>query len=141
MHLQDSAVFDGDHDHGNGAVNFNGSVRADADPSPLEHDTVHADSLRLEFARGPEDVSKHDLANVDEDAVNAASRQRSIRKMIATGNAKLQSRTWEREDHAGMPRVFFVAGELIDYNHHTGEALVDSPGTLLIRHERRPNAP
>ncbi len=141
LHWTDSAVFDGDHDHGNGAVDFNGSVRADADPSPLEHDTVHADSLRLEFARGPEDVSKHDLANVDEDAVNAASRQRSIRKMIATGNAKLQSRTWEREDHADMPRVFFVAGELIDYNHHTGEALVDSPGTLLIRDERRPSAP
>jgi hypothetical protein len=141
LHWTDSAVFDGAHDHGNGAVDFNGSVRADADPSPLEHDTVHAGSLRLEFARDPEDVSEHDLTNVDDGAVNDASRQRSIRKMIATGSAKLQSRTWEREDHADLPRVFFVAGELIDYNHHTGEALVDSPGTLLIRDERRPDAP
>ena len=141
VHWTDGAVFDGAHDHGNGAVDFNGSVRAAADPSPLEHDTVQADSLRLEFAHDTEDVSKPDLTNVNDDAVNTASRQRSIRKMIATGNAKLQSRTWEREDHSDMPRVFFVAGELIDYNHHTGEALVDSPGTLLIRDERRPSAP
>ncbi len=134
-------MFDGAHDHGNGAVDFNGSVRAAADPSRLEHDTVQAGSLRLEFARDTADVSKHNLANVNDDAVNAASRQRSIRKMIATGNAKLQSRTWEHEDHADLPRVFFVAGELIDYNHQTGEALVDSPGTLLIRDERRQSAP
>ncbi|MEE8153685.1 MAG: hypothetical protein V3T53_01860 [Phycisphaerales bacterium] len=141
VHWTISAMFDGAHDHGNGAVDFNGSVRVDADPSRLEHDTVQADSLRLELARDGDDVSQHDLINVNEDAVNAGSRQRSIRKMIATGNAKLQSRTWEREDHSDMPRVFFVAGELIDYNHQTGEALVDSPGTLLIRDERRPSAP
>ena len=126
MHWTDEAAFDGAYDGGNGAIDFNGSVKVVADPSALEHNTVQAGTLRIEFWRG----------NASDDAGNAPSTKRSIRKMIADGNAKLQSRTWELEDHSDKPRVFYVASDRIDYNHETGEALVDSPGTLLIRDER-----
>ncbi len=126
LHWTDDATFDGAHDDGNGAIDFNGSVRVVADPSALEHDTVDAGTLRIEFARG----------SASDDAGDTPSSKRSIRKMIANGNARLQSRTWEFEDHSDKPCVFYVAGDRIDYNHQTGEALVDSPGTLLIRDER-----
>ena len=126
LHWTDDAAFDGAYDGGNGAIDFNGSVRVVADPSVLEHDTVEADTLRIEFSRG----------SAGDHADDAASTKRTIRKMIANRNAKLQSRTWELEDRSDKPRVFYVAGDRIDYNHQTGEVLVDSAGTLLIRDER-----
>ena len=39
-------------------------------------------------------------------------------------------------DHSDTPRVFNVAGQLIEYNDCTGEALVVGDGRLLVRDER-----
>jgi hypothetical protein len=63
-------------------------------------------------------------------------RGRKLRKLIAEGQATLESRTWLRADHTDKPRVFYLKSEHIEYDDLTLEATVPGAGELLVRDER-----
>ena len=62
---------------------------------------------------------------------------RVISRIVARDHAKLESRTWETDDHEGKPRVLYVAGDHVAYDDRRVEAVfehhaeADPPHTLL----------
>jgi len=123
---QGAATFEESHENGNGAIEFLTEVRAVADPNKFEHDELESDDLRIEFVRN---------------TANGQEGRRAIGKMIANGNAKLENRAWELEDHSDSPRIFYIECNYLEYDNATGEALADGKGTMLIRDERPQTQP
>ena len=93
---------------GGGTLELRGNVHGESRPSPLEFSTIDADAVTLEFRDGP--------------PVSGDEPTRESARLSATGNARLENRTWQTPDHAGLPRVFHVAGDRVDYDQRTLEA-------------------
>ena len=69
-----------------------------------------------------------------------AAADRRLARLIARGEARLESRAWLREDRADLPRVLAIDGPSIDWDQRAGVAVVDGPGRLLVRDLRQPEA-
>ena len=108
-------------EQGEGSLELRGEVHVDSRPSEFEFNTVDADSLTLNFAQMPQP--------------DGAEPKKELVKLIARGDAKLENRTWREDDPELAPRVFFVAGQHVEYDQRTLEALVVGDGNLLIRDE------
>lgn len=133
----DHMAYDEQFDQGNSAIDFFGQVEGSSQPNALESSTVSANRLRLEFERQVKD----DAPAADEaEQPNALAGDRRVRRLFAQGDdenkAKIESRSWEKEDHTDIPRVFYIAGDEIDYDEAKLDASVNGAGTLLIRDER-----
>lgn len=135
----DSMTFDNTVNDGGGALEIIGHVDAVSQPSPLEYNTMTGQSLRLEFAKVAEGATAVDMnrsSPPSNSPVSMMQGKRQLNKMTAKGDAKLESRSWLKNDHSDVPRVFYVAGDSVWYNNLTLEAGVPSPGQLLVRDER-----
>jgi hypothetical protein len=122
-------------------IEFHGQVDGRSEPSALERSTVTADSLRLEFIekladnRAPDAGAAAPAEDDHEDDANALG-DRTINRLHAAGEAKIESRTWEKEDRSDTPRVFYIAGDAINYDDVALNASVTGKGALLMRDER-----
>jgi hypothetical protein len=110
---------DGD---GAGAIELHGGVSAVSEPHPLEQSTLAARELTLALA--------------PDDPAESAGANRRLGRIIARGDAQLERRNWLSPDRSDDPRIFFLAGQQIEYDDQTGEGVVDGAGDLLIRDPR-----
>jgi len=95
-----------------------GAVRGESWPNPLEHNIIEGDALTLDFL---DDESSEDDP--------APSR---LAHLLARGDAKIESRIRLSPDDERPARVYYVAGQHIDYDQETLEATVIGDGELLV---------
>lgn len=136
-------TFDSTVNDGAGALTLRGDVKGDSTRTVLELSTLVAGVMTLEFAHAAKDatlpqseatIAESQALQSQSDLLQRGNRQ--LLRLIATDNARLESRNWENEDHSDKPRVFYLAGQEIDYNNLTLEAGVPGPGEMLVRDER-----
>jgi hypothetical protein len=116
---QGSMHYDQAAGDGAGAIDLHGGVTAFSQPNPLERSTFEA-----------QDVS---LALAADDGAAGADGSRRLGRIIARGDAEIERRNWTSEDRSGEPRIFFLAGQQIEYDDRTGEGMIPGAGELLIR--------
>ena len=121
---------------GGGAIDVHGDVRVRADRSEVERSALNAQSVQLDLRRDAGVAV--DAAAAAVAAGGAAKEQdpfgggtRSIERLVAKGDASLESMTWTDAARTGQPRLFKVAGNHVEYNTITGEAVVVGDGMLL----------
>jgi hypothetical protein len=119
----DSAMYQEEREE-SGSLELRGDVHVESRPNPLELNTADAEILILQFTGS-----------------TGGKGDRELERLLARGEAKLENRSWLREDHSDRPRVFYIGGRHIDYNQQTLEAQVVGAGELLIRDERPDGAP
>ncbi len=136
-----SMHYDSTFADGAGAIDIVGAVDSVVDRSDLERSSLKGDTLRLEFSRivplnhTTQDAASEPLPPTPEDtAINPfASGDRVLERLIAKGNARLESRTWPTPQRAALPRVFYVGAKHITWNDLKTEAQVVGNGDLIIR--------
>ena len=114
---QNALTFDGTARDGAGDVELVGEVNVLSERSDLERVTLGADGVTLELLRG----------------------ERSLERMVASGDAWLESRRWRLADRSDTPGLFYVSGPHLAYTEATGEATVLGAGDLLVRDLRPPD--
>jgi hypothetical protein len=140
---------------GAGRVDLEGAVDAVFGESPLRRDTLRGERVGLSFAwaepaeRPPAaptglqpipapsgGATEPAAAPGSDDRPMAASderrRRRVLRRLLAEGDARLESRE-RTADPSQPPRVFYAAGDRVEYDHSTGDADVVGQGTLLLQ--------
>jgi len=133
----DSMVYDSRINDGAGAITLAGAVAAASTPTILEQSTMNSRELTLEFELQPGDATATQPATSQPDNQGAfGSGSRRLRRFISKGDAKLESHTWQKEDHSDVSRVFFVSGDQVEHDGLTLESQVRGPGKLLVRDER-----
>ena len=116
----------------NGAVlDLVKDVRIRAEPRPEEFDALDAQTVHLELDRRPSAGGALATA-VQANAHTPAGGDIRPRRLIATGDARMENQVWLNADRAGEPRLFQVRGQTIDYDAVTGEASVPSAGSVLV---------
>ncbi len=116
----------------NGAVlDLAKDVRIRAEPRPEEFDALDAQTVHLELDRRPSAGGALATA-VQVNAPTPAGGDIRPRRLIATGDARMENQVWLNADRAGEPRLFQVRGQTIDYDAVTGEASVPSAGSVLV---------
>jgi hypothetical protein len=131
-------------DDGAGTLVLAGAVDAVAEPRPRERNRIRAGELTLVFAGDAAPGDAADAAPVAAPAEDdgLAMSGRRLSRMIARGDARLESRAWMREDRSDeFPRVFALDGDEIDWDQTAGVAVVDGPGRLIVRDLRQPDEP
>jgi hypothetical protein len=133
----DSMTYDAAFDDGAGQITLAGNVIAESDPTALQHNTLDAEELTLQFSRGAASTSPDQAASI------ADHSKRALKLMIAKGAngefAKVESVTWEHVDHHDEPRIFYIAGSHIEYDDQQFEAFVRGAGEMLVRDPRQPD--
>ena len=116
----------------NGAVlDLATDVRIRAEPRPEEFDALDAQTVHLELDRRPSAGGALATA-VQANAPTPAGGDIRPRRLIATGDARMENQVWLNADRSGEPRLFQVRGQTIDYDAVTGEASVPSAGSVLV---------
>lgn len=126
-----SMIYDHGFNDGAGAVDLRGNVKAFSSQDPLEENSMESNALTLEFMEEVGSAARPASETTGVDDLG----DRKLKRFVARGDAKLESRTWRTEQHAEKPRVFYAAGQHIEYDDETFEARILSDGTLLIRDE------
>lgn len=124
----ESMLYDSTTNDGAGSVDFRGDVDVLATPSPLERNTMTGESLTIVFQHVEKDEPADDAVVTREDATSG----RDVRTLIGRQNAKVESQTFLQEDHEDDPTIFYIAGDYVEYDTLTDEALVAGAGELLI---------
>jgi len=117
-----------------------GTVRAKS-TAALEDSSVEGEYLRLDF----EDevvVATADAQPAEGQANAGPESRRTLRRMIAKGDAKLESRSWltAAREESGL-RIVYVSGDHVDYDQRTMTLDVPGAGDLLIVDQRIDGAP
>lgn len=97
----------------------------------LEDNSIESVILQLEFAQEP----VVDDAFGPGDGGGAAGdhdRRLVLRRMVAKGDAKLESRTWQTPERTGPPRIVYIAGQHVEYDQQTLKAHVPGAGRLFV---------
>jgi hypothetical protein len=102
-----------------------GGVVAVEDRGALERTTVSAREMTLHVAGAPAPPE-----GPDGDA------PRSVERLEAAGDARLERRSWLAPDRGDEPRIFYLASERLEYDQPTGDARIPGPGELLIQDPR-----
>ncbi|MDP7069978.1 MAG: hypothetical protein QF561_01360 [Phycisphaerales bacterium] len=124
----DSLHYDNLFADGAGAMDLNGSVHTLVDRSDLERSSLQGETVRLEFAR----IDQADAEpNTSSDPF--AGGGRILHRLIAKGEARLESRTWQSAEREVLPRLFYVAARHITWNDIDTEAEVVGDGDIVIR--------
>lgn len=124
----ESMRYEGNFNDGAGRLLLAGDVDARSTPSTLESTTMTGDEIELQFAI----VESQEPSVPDPQTPDASSRK--LGKLIARGDARIESRRHYAEHPEIKPQVFFIAADKsIEYDARTFEALVEGPGELLVR--------
>ncbi|MBC01770.1 MAG: hypothetical protein CMJ34_00500 [Phycisphaerae bacterium] len=119
-----------------GRLDLEGDVRVRSTPDARTSDRLDARSVSLDLSHGAGGVrDREERGKAD---LLARRGDTSLERMVARGDAILESRTWEDDRKLGDPRLFRVTGDLVDYRVESGEALVEGAGGLLV-HDPRPS--
>lgn len=106
-------------------------VRVRAEPRVEEFDALDAQTVHLEFERRPAPGGALATA-VQSFSPTATGGEVRPRRLIATGDARLENQLWTDAQRTGEPRLFQVRGQTINYDTVTGEASVPGAGSVLV---------
>jgi hypothetical protein len=123
--------YDGEFNDGAGEIALKGGVSVIAQPTPQERNQLDGQMLTLQFAHveSAEDTSSSPPSPFDP----SGETSRVLEKLIARGDARLEQRTWQTEEHSDTPRVFYIAAKHLTWNDLKEEAEVIGNGELVIR--------
>ena len=113
---------------GAGAMDIFGDVDIVVDRSDLQRSSLQGQSVRLEFSSLAD--TKTTTPPNDDPFQSGA---RVLHRLIAKGDARLESRTWETAARSQLPRVFFVGAKHITWDDMNTEAQVIGDGNIVIR--------
>ena len=119
-----------------GRLDLEGDVRVRSTPDAMTSDRLDARAVSVDLRHGAGGVVDREKRGKGD--LLAREGDTTLERMVARGDAILESRTWEDDRKMGEPRLFRVSGDLVDYKVETGEALVEGAGGLLV-HDPRPN--
>jgi hypothetical protein len=114
---------------GGGRLDLEGDVRVRSTPDPMTSDRLDARRVSLDLSDevgGVRPVGERDQGLLGKDG------GKTLDRLIARGDAVLESRTWNSAARRGDPRLFRVSGDHVEYTVSSREALVDGPGELLV---------
>ena len=116
----------------NGAnLHLSRDVKIRAQPRPEEFDALDAQSVRLEMDRRPSEGGSLS-ASVAASSLTPSGGDVRPRRLVATGDARIENQVWPDATRTGEPRLFQLRGQTIDYDAATGEAFVPSAGSVLV---------
>jgi hypothetical protein len=139
----DALRYDATVNDGAGSLELHGDVEALTRLTTRQRNALEGQSVTLHFTENPEATPPADgqeAPPADVDPVIGSAGKRQISRLIARGEAKLENRTWSTDDRREEPRIFYVAGDSVDYDDLAVSARIDGAGTLLIRDLRPPGA-
>jgi lipopolysaccharide export system protein LptA len=114
---------------GGGRLDLEGDVRVRSTPDPMTSDRLDARRISLDLSNevgGVRPAGERDQGLLGKDG------GKKLDRLIARGEAVLESRTWNSAARRGDPRLFRVNGDHVEYTVASREALVDGPGGLLV---------
>jgi len=117
--------------HNGATLDLSQDVRVRAEPRAEEYDALDAQTVHLEFDRRPAPGGALATA-VQSTAATATGGEVRLRRLIATGDARLENQLWTDAQRTGEPRLFQVRGQTINYDAVTGEASVPGAGSVLV---------
>ncbi|MSR44472.1 MAG: hypothetical protein EXS15_03815 [Phycisphaerales bacterium] len=106
-------------------------VKIRAQPRGEEFDALDAQHVHLEMDRRQSGDGSLASAARSTTATATGGEVRP-RRLIATGDARIENQLWTSAERTGEPRLFQVRGQLIDYDAVTGEASVPGAGSVLV---------
>ena len=118
-----------------GRLDLEGDVRVRSTPDSRTSDRLDAQSVGLDLAHGAGGV--RDAGEREPGRLLAREGETTLERMVARGDAILESRSWDNDEKTGEPRLFRVTGDDVTYKVETGEAAVEGKGGLLVHDPRR----
>ncbi len=103
-----------DREQAGATLDLDSDVRVRAEPRAEEFDALDAMHVHLEFERRDGQSTP------------------SARRLIASGDARIENLVWESAQRVGDPRLFQLRGQTIQYDAVTGEAVVPGAGSVLV---------
>ncbi len=104
-------------------------VRVRAEPRPDEFDALDAEHVHLSFER---------IGGATEPLASTTTQPKTVggdvraRRLVATGDARIENLVWNSAARVGEPRLFQLRGQTIEYDALTGEAVVPGAGSVLV---------
>ncbi|MCZ6836697.1 MAG: hypothetical protein O7G85_13045 [Planctomycetota bacterium] len=124
-----SMRFEGNFNNGAGRLLLAGNVDTMSTPTRLEKATMTGDTLELQFVA--KETEGEQEPSDSSNPMSGASR--TLGKLIAKGNARIESRKQYESHPDVLPQIFYIEGEHIEYDDRTFESIVNGPGQMLIR--------
>jgi|GEM_PF-443161 len=133
MHFSDRA------NDGGGSIDLIGGVKVRASRTDREFSALDAQTVQLDLRNDPnaktarpQGAGEGAALGTSSDPELLSSGTRSIQRLIAKNDARLENQTWATDARIGEPRLFRVTGNHIEYDTVTGEAKVVGEGSLLV---------
>lgn len=111
-------------------LDLSNEVRVRAEPRGDEFDALDAEHVHLEFERRAD--AAEPLAAQTPPQTGAVGGDVRPRRLIATGDARIENLVWASDERVGEPRLFQLRGQTIEYDAVTGEAVVPGAGSVLV---------
>ena len=135
----DAMSFDSNFADGAGALDLAGKVSIIAQQQPTERASLGGNTLRMEFASIAHSDTSNGKANAPktpaaQSAAGAFSGEgRVLSKLIATGTARLERRTWPTKKRAQTPEIIYIGGERVIWDDINTSASVEGKGDFVTR--------
>ncbi len=124
----ESLHYDTNFGGGAGAMDIIGDVDIVVDRSEVQRSSLQGTTVRLEFATLSTDATPPPPGD---DPFQSGGRV--LHKLIAKGDAKLETRTWQMAARTVLPRVFYVGAQHITWDDLKTEAEIIGDGDIVIR--------
>ena len=125
--------YDDAANNGAGALELHGDVVVRNKPDALEENDLDAGKLRLDFVqRSQVPRVNFEGTPAGDDELLAFSGSRDLGLLVAQGDARLESRSWNDTSRESDPDLFQISGKEVRYDARTGEGSVPGAGVLLI---------
>ena len=123
---------------GAGRLDLEGDVRVRSTPDALTSDRLDAREVSLDLANRVGGVRP---AGERSEGLLADEGGKDLKRLVARGDAVMESRTWKTAARRGDPRLFRVEGARVEYLVASREALVEGAGGLLVHDPESSTAP
>ena len=123
---------------GAGRLDLEGDVRVRSTPDALTSDRLDAREISLDLANRVGGVRP---AGERSEGLLADEGGKDLKRLVARGDAVMESRTWKTPARRGDPRLFRVEGARVEYLVASREALVEGAGGLLVHDPESSTAP
>ena len=114
---------------GAGRLDLEGDVRVRSTPDSMTSDRLDAREVSLDLANRVGGVRP---AAERAEGLLSDEGGKDLERLVARGDAVMESRTWKTPARRGDPRLFRVEGGHVEYLVASREALVDGAGGLLV---------